>query len=247
MDHTPHYPQRDGLIINSTEQLPSDHHHHLHQTKKPIRPPQKEPSLRLNCPRCTSTDTKFCYYNNYSLSQPRYFCKTCKRYWTEGGTLRNVPVGGGSRRNKRPSSSSSSSSKKIIIDSHPDHAVPHHLLNHHQWQDLTLNPNPNPNPPIISLPPIPMPIRPVSAGFTIPTSQDQILKQGLNFSLNYGYPNGFGSLQLGFQENSINNEGARVFFPHVPNDDQFQQGTGQGDQGTTSGYWAGMLGGGGSW
>ncbi|WOL00094.1 dof zinc finger protein DOF4.6-like isoform X2 [Canna indica] len=61
--------------------------------------PQKEQAL--NCPRCNSTNTKFCYYNNYSLTQPRYFCKTCRRYWTEGGSLRNVPVGGGSRKNKR--------------------------------------------------------------------------------------------------------------------------------------------------
>ncbi|KAF8412086.1 hypothetical protein HHK36_000040 [Tetracentron sinense] len=29
----------------------------------------------------------------------------CRRYWTEGGTLRNVPVGGGSRKNKRSTSS----------------------------------------------------------------------------------------------------------------------------------------------
>ncbi|KAI3947879.1 hypothetical protein MKX01_034544 [Papaver californicum] len=48
-----------------------------------------------NCPRCASSNTKFCYYNNYSLSQPRYFCKGCKRYWTKGGSLRNVPIGGG--------------------------------------------------------------------------------------------------------------------------------------------------------
>ncbi|KAL4393214.1 hypothetical protein HN51_046384 [Arachis hypogaea] len=58
------------------------------------------PQEQLNCPRCNSTNTKFCYYNNYSLTQPRYFCKTCRRYWTEGGSLRNVPVGGGSRKNK---------------------------------------------------------------------------------------------------------------------------------------------------
>ncbi|CAM0944711.1 unnamed protein product [Alopecurus aequalis] len=64
--------------------------------------PQKEKAI--NCPRCNSTNTKFCYYNNYSLQQPRYFCKTCRRYWTEGGSLRNVPVGGGSRKNKRSSS-----------------------------------------------------------------------------------------------------------------------------------------------
>ncbi|XP_021740421.1 dof zinc finger protein DOF3.2-like [Chenopodium quinoa] len=55
----------------------------------------------LTCPRCHSTNTKFCYFNNYSLSQPRYFCKGCKRYWTQGGTLRNVPVGGKSRMSKR--------------------------------------------------------------------------------------------------------------------------------------------------
>nr|GMD91464.1 pollen-specific leucine-rich repeat extensin-like protein 3 [Ipomoea batatas] len=59
----------------------------------------------LPCPRCDSTNTKFCYYNNYNLSQPRHFCKSCRRYWTRGGTLRNVPVGGGTRKqpsNKRP-------------------------------------------------------------------------------------------------------------------------------------------------
>lgn len=27
------------------------------------------------CPRCASEDTKFCYYNNYNVKQPRYFCK----------------------------------------------------------------------------------------------------------------------------------------------------------------------------
>ncbi|CAM8900343.1 unnamed protein product [Rhodiola kirilowii] len=55
----------------------------------------------LKCPRCDSANTKFCYYNNYSLSQPRHFCKACKRYWTRGGTLRNVPVGGGCRKIKQ--------------------------------------------------------------------------------------------------------------------------------------------------
>ncbi|KAL5560393.1 hypothetical protein UlMin_036604 [Ulmus minor] len=54
-----------------------------------------------NCPRCASSNTKFCYYNNYSLSQPRYFCKGCRRYWTKGGSIRNVPVGGGCRKNRR--------------------------------------------------------------------------------------------------------------------------------------------------
>ncbi|CAN6241411.1 unnamed protein product [Urochloa humidicola] len=54
--------------------------------------------LQLECPRCHSTNTKFCYYNNYSTSQPRHFCRACRRYWTHGGTLRDVPVGGASRR-----------------------------------------------------------------------------------------------------------------------------------------------------
>ena len=55
----------------------------------------------VKCPRCDSLNTKFCYYNNYNLSQPRHFCKSCRRYWTKGGVLRNVPVGGGCRKTKR--------------------------------------------------------------------------------------------------------------------------------------------------
>lgn len=69
------------------------------------RVPQPEPGL--NCPRCDSTNTKFCYFNNYSLTQPRHFCRACRRYWTRGGALRSVPVGGGCRRNKRSSNKSS--------------------------------------------------------------------------------------------------------------------------------------------
>ncbi|KAK7412362.1 hypothetical protein VNO78_03817 [Psophocarpus tetragonolobus] len=69
------------------------------------------PQQPQKCPRCESLNTKFCYYNNYSLSQPRYFCKTCRRYWTQGGTLRNVPVGGGCRKGKRAKSCNSSSSE----------------------------------------------------------------------------------------------------------------------------------------
>ncbi|KAL5569095.1 hypothetical protein UlMin_025670 [Ulmus minor] len=69
-----------------------------------------QPEVALKCPRCESSNTKFCYFNNYSLTQPRHFCKTCRRYWTRGGALRNVPVGGGCRRNKRSSKSSRSKS-----------------------------------------------------------------------------------------------------------------------------------------
>lgn len=106
------------------------------------RPQQKE---QKNCPRCNSTNTKFCYYNNYSLTQPRYFCKTCRRYWTEGGSLRNVPVGGGSRKNKRSSSSSSittssgsaPAAKKISDHHHPSQSQSQNPKIH-QGHDLNL-------------------------------------------------------------------------------------------------------------
>ncbi|KAG2333464.1 hypothetical protein Bca52824_004644 [Brassica carinata] len=84
-----------------------------HDQKKPSPVPgaakPQPPELTVRCPRCDSTNTKFCYYNNYSLSQPRYFCKSCRRYWTKGGTLRNIPVGGGCRKNKRSTSSTTRS------------------------------------------------------------------------------------------------------------------------------------------
>uniref|UniRef100_A0ACD5Y7J5 Uncharacterized protein n=1 Tax=Avena sativa TaxID=4498 RepID=A0ACD5Y7J5_AVESA len=74
------------------------------------------------CPRCESRDTKFCYYNNYNTSQPRHFCKGCRRYWTKGGTLRSIPVGGGTR--KRPSSSASSGNVKRQKPSKKRRAAP---------------------------------------------------------------------------------------------------------------------------
>ncbi|XP_058107674.1 cyclic dof factor 2-like [Magnolia sinica] len=64
----------------------------------------KKPTKILPCPRCNSLDTKFCYYNNYNVNQPRHFCKNCQRYWTAGGTMRNVPVGAGRRKNKHSAS-----------------------------------------------------------------------------------------------------------------------------------------------
>ncbi|XP_038893900.1 dof zinc finger protein DOF5.6 [Benincasa hispida] len=78
-------------------------------TERRLRPQHDQ---ALKCPRCDSTHTKFCYYNNYSLSQPRYFCKTCRRYWTKGGTLRNIPVGGGCRKNKKVSTTKKSNDQQ---------------------------------------------------------------------------------------------------------------------------------------
>ncbi|CAN1150069.1 Dof zinc finger protein DOF1.5 [Linum perenne] len=62
----------------------------------------KKPEKIIPCPRCKSMETKFCYFNNYNVNQPRHFCKGCQRYWTAGGALRNVPVGAGRRKNKPP-------------------------------------------------------------------------------------------------------------------------------------------------
>ncbi|KAH7528908.1 dof zinc finger protein DOF5.4 [Ziziphus jujuba] len=77
-----------------------------------LRPHHHQNHQALKCPRCDSLNTKFCYYNNYNLSQPRHFCKSCRRYWTKGGVLRNVPVGGGCRKTKRskPKASSATTS-----------------------------------------------------------------------------------------------------------------------------------------
>ncbi|KAI8525698.1 hypothetical protein RHMOL_Rhmol13G0249600 [Rhododendron molle] len=63
---------------------------------------EKRPDKIIPCPRCKSMETKFCYFNNYNVNQPRHFCKGCQRYWTAGGALRNVPVGAGRRKNKPP-------------------------------------------------------------------------------------------------------------------------------------------------
>ncbi|CAN4100111.1 unnamed protein product [Withania somnifera] len=80
-----------------------------------INKPQFPDQEILKCPRCDSINTKFCYYNNYNLSQPRHFCKNCKRYWTKGGILRNIPVGGSSRKNTKRSFSSSSNCSKLSL------------------------------------------------------------------------------------------------------------------------------------
>lgn len=84
----------------------------LHSSERGRMAKLPQPETAMKCPRCESTNTKFCYFNNYSLSQPRHFCKTCRRYWTRGGALRNVPVGGGCRRNKKSSKASRGSRSK---------------------------------------------------------------------------------------------------------------------------------------
>ncbi|KAI3930603.1 hypothetical protein MKX01_037049 [Papaver californicum] len=92
---------------------------------RPISQPNPAPTANENmaiipCPRCDSTNTKFCYYNNYNLAQPRHFCKSCRRYWTQGGTLRNIPVGGGTRKSAKRSRTTSSSSSPSPTSSSSD-------------------------------------------------------------------------------------------------------------------------------
>jgi len=103
-------------------------------TKPQIRPGAPAPEQEnLPCPRCDSTNTKFCYYNNYNYSQPRHFCKACRRYWTHGGTLRDIPVGGGTRKNAKRSRTNhvavtSSSSSSAVTSAAPEH---------HHYQSMT--------------------------------------------------------------------------------------------------------------
>lgn len=92
--------------------------------EKPGQELLQQQQQALRCPRCDSSNTKFCYYNNYSLSQPRHFCKACKRYWTRGGTLRNVPVGGGCRKNKRLKRPNHSSSNIDTATASPSSSTP---------------------------------------------------------------------------------------------------------------------------
>ncbi|XP_038678930.1 dof zinc finger protein DOF4.6-like [Tripterygium wilfordii] len=129
-------PIQEILVTNNTWTPKPENINGNNNLEKKTRPPHKEQAM--NCPRCNSTNTKFCYYNNYSLTQPRYFCKTCRRYWTEGGSLRNIPVGGSSRKNKRSSSNSSSnsSSKNKLPDLVTHHQNPNKI--HDQGQDLNL-------------------------------------------------------------------------------------------------------------
>jgi hypothetical protein len=251
--------------------------------------PQKEQAL--NCPRCNSTNTKFCYYNNYSLTQPRYFCKTCRRYWTEGGSLRNIPVGGGSRKNKRSASSNNSSNSNSSTISSSKNKLPDLISTQnpkiHEGQDLNLafpasqdfrtiselvqvpsindnnnnknqvsatSTNANTNSHQLSALELltgitsrgfnsfmPMPVHHdpnsvYSSGFPL-----QDFKPTLNFSLD-GLGSGYGSFP-GVQESS-----GRLLFPfedlkQVSSTSGIEQNKEQGD---STGYWTGMLGGG-SW
>ncbi|KAL6273813.1 hypothetical protein ACE6H2_024505 [Prunus campanulata] len=125
----PHNQTKLSRLIET--QMPSDSSDQQNnQNRRPAKaqtpgapPPEQE---HLPCPRCDSTNTKFCYYNNYNFSQPRHFCKSCRRYWTHGGTLRDIPVGGGTRKNAKRSRTTSSSAmiSTTATSSLSDHPIP---------------------------------------------------------------------------------------------------------------------------
>ncbi|XP_010232130.1 dof zinc finger protein DOF1.5 [Brachypodium distachyon] len=75
----------------------------------PSPPPLQAPAggEPLPCPRCGSRETKFCYFNNYNVRQPRHLCRACRRYWTAGGALRRVASASPGRRRPRPNAARS--------------------------------------------------------------------------------------------------------------------------------------------
>lgn len=126
------------------------------------RPNLPKPTGIVPCPRCKSNDTKFCYYNNYNINQPRYYCRACQRYWTVGGVLRDVPVGSGRRRNKN-----NSRQEHQLLSSqggpvqHPNPPSPIMAQQHHQPQTVGAV-------PLAEQPPIPQFAMPQFLGLNHP-------------------------------------------------------------------------------
>ncbi|KAJ6846398.1 dof zinc finger protein 1 [Iris pallida] len=214
--------------------------------------PQKELLQALQCPRCSSANTKFCYYNNYSLTQPRYFCKACRRYWTEGGSLRNVPVGGGSRKNKRPTPAatiSSTQKPKLAHEEGQDLSLAFPMMQPHEAPpaDISamelLRRGLSPFVPMHSLP-VPMPEYSTSGGFA---AHQDYRTSSLNFPLDGNISGGYGSMQ---------ETHGRLLFPFDDsrqvttstttsgNEQRNNRGQGGGG-GDPPGFWSGMIGGGG--
>jgi hypothetical protein len=160
----------------------------------------KPPDQVIACPRCQSLNTKFCYYNNYSLTQPRHFCKSCRRYWTAGGTLRNVPVGGGCRKNKRSKprtpESSSSAPGSDLPPSASTLSVP--SLPHPNFSSSSVNflSSSEGTPPFDPQQPQPQQLIPFPPGHPHPF--DSNIAQ-LNFFRNHSRPEPPSNLHPGFQ------------------------------------------------
>ncbi|OIT27216.1 PREDICTED: dof zinc finger protein DOF1.8-like [Nicotiana attenuata] len=231
-------PKNTNTITTICSSKPSTH------IERKIKPHQKDQAL--NCPRCNSKNTKFCYYNNYSLSQPRYFCKTCKRYWTEGGSLRSIPVGGGSRKSKKSSSSTNSSSSNSMSRELSKNIVAP-VLNPPKMegsQDLNLGfscdfKN------ISELIQVPN-----NSFMPMPISDPNSVYSSLNFSLDYGLGIS-GDYENNLQDVQDSTTSGRLLFPfedlkQVSNTSI--DGPEENRDGESNGYWNAVLGGnGGSW
>ncbi|XP_078154546.1 dof zinc finger protein 1-like [Carex rostrata] len=251
----PNQTSTASLNPNGTQNQPTLSNPRPQLVERRSRPHQRG-DQPLNCPRCNSTNTKFCYYNNYSLTQPRYFCKACRRYWTEGGSLRNVPVGGGSRKNKKPSSSSSSFSHPGS-SSNPTNKLPSGLnLGFNTFPNLESNTNvtatstSNTNSSSVFGSYAPMSVPEFGTGFGLQDLRPAILGFPLDGSGAVGGGSVYGNMH------QVHDSG-RMLFPFedlkpmggsTGEGDQFDQNRGQsGDanQPHQQGFWNSMMGGGG--
>ncbi|KAJ4824037.1 hypothetical protein Tsubulata_007433 [Turnera subulata] len=167
-------------------------------------PPHK-PNEPLPCPRCDSISTKFCYYNNYNLAQPRYFCKGCRRYWTHGGSLRNIPVGGGSRKNSKRSSRSATSTSSTTTANSSSSTITSAsaLVNDHQYESVSMPVSANPDSglpvskaDINNVPDHGLNMQPLKENGNF---LSLLTSQGPGFMGLGGYGSGFGYVPLGFE------------------------------------------------
>uniref|UniRef100_A0A0A0LV52 Dof-type domain-containing protein n=1 Tax=Cucumis sativus TaxID=3659 RepID=A0A0A0LV52_CUCSA len=105
------------MLQNKRQIIKEEEEEEEEENKSDQQSLEKRPEKIIPCPRCKSMDTKFCYFNNYNVNQPRHFCKGCQRYWTAGGALRNVPIGAGRRKTKPPCRTFGGLPENCVFDS----------------------------------------------------------------------------------------------------------------------------------
>ncbi|KAF2298860.1 hypothetical protein GH714_028372 [Hevea brasiliensis] len=91
--------ESSGKEITDYEHEDSTSNHVTEDSKDPTtssdinKKPTNSSAARETSPQKSSK-------NGEQSDTTRHFCKNCQRYWTAGGTMRNVPVGAGRRKNK---------------------------------------------------------------------------------------------------------------------------------------------------